>query len=127
MDQENAANDTTAAVQEEKAGASCEKIAEAGSESAAVSEDASIEEPGSFEKMGLDKKLLRAIGDMGFDSATPIQEKAIPIELSGRDMIGQAQTGTGKTAAFGLPLLMRIDSKLKKLQADPRTCHSGVR
>ena len=117
MDQENAANDTTAAVQEEKAGASCETIAEAGCESAAVSEDAAIEEPGSFEKMGLDKKLLRAIGDMGFDSATPIQEKAIPIELSGRDMIGQAQTGTGKTAAFGLPLLMRIDPKMKKLQA----------
>ena len=117
MDQENAANDTTAAVQEEKAGAACEEVAEAGRESAAVSEDAAIEEPGSFEKMGLDKKLLRAIGDMGFDSATPIQEKAIPIELSGRDMIGQAQTGTGKTAAFGLPLLMRIDPKMKKLQA----------
>lgn len=74
-------------------------------------------EPGSFEKMGLDKKLLRAIEDMGFDSATPIQERAIPIELSGRDMIGQAQTGTGKTAAFGLPLLMSVDPKIKKLQA----------
>lgn len=75
------------------------------------------EEPGSFEKMGLDKKLLRAIEDMGFDSATPIQERAIPIELSGRDMIGQAQTGTGKTAAFGLPLLMSVEPKIKKLQA----------
>ncbi len=74
-------------------------------------------EPGSFEKMGLDKKLLRAIEDMGFDSATPIQERAIPIELSGRDMIGQAQTGTGKTAAFGLPLLMSVEPKIKKLQA----------
>ncbi len=71
----------------------------------------------SFESMGLNAKLLRAIRDMGFDSASPIQEMAIPVELTGRDMIGQAQTGTGKTAAFGLPMLEKIDPKLKKLQA----------
>ena len=74
-------------------------------------------EMGSFEAMGLSPKLLRAISDMGFESASPIQEQAIPIQLSGADMIGQAQTGTGKTAAFGLPLLMKVDPAVKKLQA----------
>ena len=54
---------------------------------------------------------------MGFDSASPIQAQAIPVEMQGRDVIGQAQTGTGKTAAFGLPMLMKIDPKLKKLQS----------
>ena len=70
-----------------------------------------------FERLGLGKKLLRAISDMGFDAPSPIQEKSIPIQLAGRDLIGQAQTGTGKTAAFGLPLLMKVDPKIKKLQA----------
>ena len=81
MGNENAANDTTAEVREENA-AACEEIAEAGGESEAVSDDAAIEEPGSFERMGLDKKLLRAIGDMGFDSATPIQEKPAYMAMS---------------------------------------------
>lgn len=75
------------------------------------------EDTPAFERLGLGKKLLRAISDMGFDAPSPIQEKAIPIQLAGRDLIGQAQTGTGKTAAFGLPLLMKVDPKLKKLQA----------
>ncbi|MCR5295034.1 MAG: DEAD/DEAH box helicase [Lachnospiraceae bacterium] len=80
--------------------------------------DGSEEEVRSgFETLGLNSRLLRAISDMGFDSASPIQEKAIPIEMEGRDMIGQAQTGTGKTAAFGLPLLEKVDPGLKKLQA----------
>ena len=82
------------------------------------SEESSVpEETSSFAQLGLGKKLLRAISDMGFDAPSPIQEQAIPIQLSGRDLIGQAQTGTGKTAAFGLPLLMKVDPKLKKLQA----------
>ncbi|MED9933781.1 MAG: DEAD/DEAH box helicase [Catenibacillus sp.] len=54
---------------------------------------------------------------MGFEEATPIQAKAIPVVLSGVDVIGQAQTGTGKTAAFGIPMLERIDPKDKHLQA----------
>ena len=72
---------------------------------------------GGFAALGLDARMLRAISDMGFDAPSPIQEQAIPIEKAGRDVIGQAQTGTGKTAAFGLPLLEKIDPALKKLQA----------
>ena len=62
-------------------------------------------------------KILRAVADMGFEEASPIQAKSIPVQLEGVDMIGQAQTGTGKTAAFGIPLLQKIDPKNKKLQA----------
>ncbi len=72
---------------------------------------------GGFAALGLDARLLRAISDMGFDAPSPIQEQAIPTEMVGKDVIGQAQTGTGKTAAFGLPLLEKIDPELKKLQA----------
>ena len=60
---------------------------------------------------------MRAITDMGFEAASPIQGQAIPLELQGLDIIGQAQTGTGKTAAFGIPLLQKIDPKNKKPQA----------
>lgn len=70
-----------------------------------------------FEELGLSKEILRGITDMGFEEATPIQSQAIPHVMEGRDVIGQAQTGTGKTAAFGLPLLEKIDPKNKKLQA----------
>lgn len=72
---------------------------------------------GGFAALGLDERILRAISDMGFDAPSPIQEQAIPTEKVGRDVIGQAQTGTGKTAAFGLPLLEKIDPAVKKLQA----------
>ena len=71
----------------------------------------------SFENMELDARLLRAVKEMGFEEASPIQTKAIPAATEGRDLIGQAQTGTGKTAAFGLPLLERIDPEVKKVQA----------
>ena len=70
-----------------------------------------------FEELQLDDHILRAVTDMGFEEASPIQAKAIPVELEGCDIIGQAQTGTGKTAAFGIPLLQKIDPKKKKLQA----------
>lgn len=53
---------------------------------------------------------------MGFEEASPIQSKAIPVMMTGKDIIGQAQTGTGKTAAFGIPMLEKIDPKNKKLQ-----------
>lgn len=70
-----------------------------------------------FEELEIDSRIIRAITDMGFEEATPIQAKAIPIVLSGADVIGQAQTGTGKTAAFGIPMLERVDPKDKHLQA----------
>mgnify|MGYP000298365384 FL=1 len=70
-----------------------------------------------FEELQLDDRILRAVTDMGFEEASPIQAKAIPAMISGIDLIGQAQTGTGKTAAFGIPILEKVDPKLKKLQA----------
>lgn len=70
-----------------------------------------------FEELQLDDRIMRAITDMGFEEASPIQAKAIPVQMEGLDIIGQAQTGTGKTAAFGIPLLQKIDPKNKKLQA----------
>lgn len=70
-----------------------------------------------FSSFAIDERLLRALSNMGFEEATPIQEKVIPLLLSGRDIIGQAQTGTGKTAAFGIPLLNRIDLDDTSIQA----------
>lgn len=70
-----------------------------------------------FEEMCLDTRILRAVTEMGFEQASPIQARAIPLMMEGRDVIGQAQTGTGKTAAFGIPLLQRADPHNKKLQA----------
>ena len=70
-----------------------------------------------FDELQLDERIIRAITEMGFEEASPIQAKAIPAMISGIDLIGQAQTGTGKTAAFGIPLLEKVDPKLKKLQA----------
>lgn len=70
-----------------------------------------------FDELQLDDKILRAVTDMGFEAASPIQAKAIPVQLEGLDIVGQAQTGTGKTAAFGIPLLQKVDPKSKKLQA----------
>jgi len=61
--------------------------------------------------------VLKAIHEMGFEESTPIQEKAIPIALQGRDLIGQAQTGTGKTAAFSIPLVQNIDPKEEHIVA----------
>ena len=70
-----------------------------------------------FEDLGLSPEIMKAIKAMGFEEASPIQAKAIPVVREGKDIIGQAQTGTGKTAAFGIPLLEKIDPKNKKLQA----------
>ena len=63
----------------------------------------------SFERFGLSAALLRAIADQGYREPTPIQQQAIPLILEGRDVLAGAQTGTGKTAAFTLPLLQRLD------------------
>lgn len=62
----------------------------------------------SFEALGLSKELLKGVEDLGFEEPSPIQALAIPILLAGRDAVGQAQTGTGKTAAFGLPILDKV-------------------
>ena len=64
----------------------------------------------TFERLGLSAPLLRAVQAAGYDTPTPIQRDAIPPALSGRDILGCAQTGTGKTAAFSLPLLQRVDA-----------------
>lgn len=61
--------------------------------------------------MNLKPEILKAIKRSGFEEATPIQEKTIPLVLEGKDVIGQAQTGTGKTAAFGLPILQNLDKQ----------------
>jgi ATP-dependent RNA helicase RhlE len=63
----------------------------------------------SFKDLGLAPDLLRAVKDAGYDHPTPIQRQAIPAVLAGRDIVGCAQTGTGKTAAFALPILQRLD------------------
>ncbi|WP_081842982.1 DEAD/DEAH box helicase [Butyrivibrio sp. WCE2006] len=69
------------------------------------------------EAEGIDEKILRAITEMGFEYMSPIQKAAIPVMMKGVDIIGQAQTGTGKTAAFGIPLLQKVDPSNKHLQA----------
>ena len=71
----------------------------------------------TFQELEINSDLKRAVADLEFEYMTPIQAQAIPVLLTGRDVIGQAQTGTGKTAAFGLPVLEKIDPKSKNLQA----------
>src|ERR671929_2052415 len=71
----------------------------------------------TFAELGLSEPLLDALQHLGYERPTPIQEQAIPALLEGRDVIGQAQTGTGKTAAFGLPMLMYVDPKQPEVQA----------
>src|SRR5712691_41198 len=63
----------------------------------------------SFDALGLTLELLRAVADQGYTEPTPVQREAIPLVLAGRDLLAGAQTGTGKTAAFVLPLLQRLN------------------
>ncbi len=70
-----------------------------------------------YEDAGIDGRILRAVRELGFEHMTPIQEQAIPLFMTGRDIIGQAQTGTGKTAAFGIPILQKINPENRSLQA----------
>ncbi len=70
-----------------------------------------------YEDAGIDGRILRAVKELGFEHMTPIQEQTIPLFMTGRNIIGQAQTGTGKTAAFGIPILQKIDPADRSLQA----------
>ena len=70
-----------------------------------------------YEDAKIDERILRAVKELGYEEMTPIQEQAIPLFMTGQDMIGQAQTGTGKTAAFGIPILQKIDPDNRNLQA----------
>lgn len=71
----------------------------------------------TFSEFNLESKVLQAITELGFEEATPIQAKSIPVALTGSDLIGQAQTGTGKTAAFGIPLISKISKTDEKIRA----------
>jgi len=70
-----------------------------------------------FTELNLSEDILLAVERAGFETPSPIQEQTIPIALEGKDVIGQAQTGTGKTAAFGLPTLNKIDTSNPTVQA----------
>ncbi|GGN58693.1 MULTISPECIES: DEAD/DEAH box helicase [Oceanobacillus] len=69
-----------------------------------------------FNELNIAAPIMKALERMGFEEATPIQTETIPLAKAGNDVIGQAQTGTGKTAAFGIPMIERIDTKLRKVQ-----------
>ena len=70
-----------------------------------------------FSELPLSSDVLDGLAAMGFEEPSPIQREAVPIALAGRDLIGQAQTGTGKTAAFGIPIVEKVDPKVKRVQA----------
>ncbi len=71
----------------------------------------------NFKDFGLSKAVLQGLQFLGYETPTPIQKEAIPILLQGRDLIAQAQTGTGKTASFGIPLVEKVSPKIPKVQA----------
>src|SRR5665213_1254696 len=70
----------------------------------------------TFADLGLSESLLEALHDVGYETPSPIQEQTIPLLLQGLDVIGQAQTGSGKTAAFGLPMLQYVDPSEHEVQ-----------
>ncbi|WP_070121653.1 DEAD/DEAH box helicase [Bacillus marinisedimentorum] len=70
----------------------------------------------TFQELNLSEGILKSVSQMGFEEATPIQGQTIPLAMNGRDVIGQAQTGTGKTTAFGIPMIEKIDVKAGKIQ-----------
>lgn len=61
-----------------------------------------------FQELNISEVIIRALNEMGFEEPTPIQAESIPVAMAGHDMIGQAQTGTGKTAAYGIPVLEKF-------------------
>jgi ATP-dependent RNA helicase RhlE len=113
---ETAANSATSVASAEMTASQTAQIAEPGAAGADQAADPAFETateaaappPARFDTLPLDPKLLRAVSDQGYMVMTPIQAKAIPIVLAGRDVMGAAQTGTGKTAAFSIPLLQKM-------------------
>jgi ATP-dependent RNA helicase DeaD len=73
--------------------------------------------PATFAELGVDPPLLKAVEELGFEEPTPVQEQAIPLLLRGADIIAQAQTGTGKTAAYALPIIQRLETGARQPQA----------
>lgn len=69
-----------------------------------------------FSELGLSEELLKAIDELGFEQASPIQAAAIPLLMAGKDIVGQSQTGSGKTAAFGIPAVEKVDTDLRAVQ-----------
>ena len=82
-----------------------------------MTDDAGAPAPSSFHDLGLAPEVLAVVESLGYEEPTPIQVRAIPLLLAGRDVIGRAATGTGKTAAFALPLVQRIDTSASRVQA----------
>src|SRR5919202_357110 len=82
-----------------------------------TADTATTERPTTFTDLQLAPELLRAVTDVGYERPTPIQAQAIPLALKGRDLIGLAQTGTGKTAAFTLPIVQRLLEGPRRLRA----------
>ncbi len=76
----------------------------------------------TFETLGLAPALLRALSEQGYATPTPIQAEAIPLALAGHDLLGGAQTGTGKTAAFGLPLINHLSKQTSPNGFAPSAC-----
>ena len=74
----------------------------------------------TFAELELAPNILKAVTDCGYETPTPIQQKAIPLALQGRDLVATAQTGTGKTAAFVLPSLQRLAVRSEKKGIGPR-------
>jgi len=70
----------------------------------------------SFNQLALSPAILKALDEVGYETPSPIQAQTIPLLLEGKDVLGQAQTGTGKTAAFALPLISNLDLKQKAPQ-----------
>ena len=76
-----------------------------------------MEQELTFSDLGISAEILKAVEDMGYTQPSTIQSQTIPLLLDGRDVIGQAQTGTGKTAAFGIPMIDQVDPTINKPQA----------
>lgn len=70
----------------------------------------------AFQTLGISKEILKSVESMGYTHPTEIQQKAIPAVMAGKDIVAQAQTGTGKTAAFGIPLIEKVNPKFKKFK-----------
>ena len=115
-----AAEISTATAAEIERAADADEAETEDAEAAAETEAAAEPDGVRFADLGLAPEVMEAVVHEGFEQPTPIQERAIPVVLSGRDMIGQAQTGTGKTAAFALPILSRLVSGHKRTKYDSR-------